>query len=176
MNENILEIINVYIKEFADAPHGEAPELSPEITKILRAKPEEVFEIISNDLYKRPENMDLRDIGSPSGRLLTTVVDLIPELVIPKMTKGFWGTRYLYISSAVTSKSPIYISTIIDLLTDRSIYIKALILDSIIDWQHLRVPEAIPKFEKLSKMKSFQNSDIDRELLEKAWKCVVSSL
>ena len=175
MNENILRTMNTYIKDFADSPRGEYPEPSLETIKILREEPKEVFEIITNDLYEKPAGIDIRDISRPVGRILSAIADLIPELLIPKMTTGFWGIRYLYISSAVASKSPIYVSTIIDLLTDRSIYIKTLILRHIINWPHLQVPEAIPKFEKLSKMKSFQNSKMDRELLKEAWQCVIAA-
>ncbi|MCP4141878.1 MAG: hypothetical protein GY755_16650 [Chloroflexi bacterium] len=173
MNEKLLTTINTYIKDFANSMKVEYIEPSAETTNELRENPEEVFEIVSNDLYTKPENIDIRDISMPLANLLIAVADLIPNLLISKMTKGDSGSRFLYISSAAASKSPIYIPTIVDLLTDRSIYIKTLILRLITDWPHLRVHETIPKFEKLSKMKSFQNSRMDRELLEKAWKCVV---
>ena len=169
-------MISDYLKDFADTPHRKHPEPSPEIIELLRKKPDESFNVIEKGLFQKPENLDPRDFYDQLCRLLITFADLIPNLLIPKMTNGFWGARYLYISSAAASKSPIFVPTIIDLLTDRSIYIKTLVLQLIVQWSHLQIPEAMPKFDKLSKMKSFQNSQIDRELLAQARQCVVSNL
>lgn len=175
-NRKILEIVSAYLQEYADAPHGKYPEPSSEIVEFLRKNPNESFDVIVNGLFQRPQNLDPRDLDDPLCRLLSAFVDLVPDLLIPKMTDGFWASRYLYISSAAVSKSPVFIPTIINLLTDRSIYIKSLVLQLIIQWSHLQVPEAMPIFEKLSKMKSFQNSEIDRKLLEQAKQCGSSSL
>jgi hypothetical protein len=177
MNKNdISEMISAYLKEYADSP-GNKP--LPDTVKALRRDPEEAFRVIG-DLeqgnFQKPENLDPRDLDAPVFQLLITFVDLVPELVIPKMTNGFWGARYPYIQSAAWSKSTVFVPTIVDLLTDRSIYIKTLILDLIIQCPHLQVPEAMPKLEKLSKMKSFQESEQDRELLEKAKQCVASRM
>ena len=175
-NRKFLEIVSAYLQEYADAPHGKYPEPSSEIVELLRKNPNESFDVIVNGLFQKPHNLDPRDLGDPLCRLLSTFVDLVPDLLTPKMTDGFWASRYLYISSAAVSKSPVFIPTIINLLTDRSIYIKSLVLQLIIQWSHLQVPETMPIFEKLSKMKSFQNSEIDRKLLEQAKQCVSSRL
>ncbi len=45
-----------------------------------------------------------------------------------------------------------------------------------LQWLHLRIPEAMPKFDRLSKVKSFQDSQMDRELLEQARQSVSASL
>lgn len=175
-NRKILEIVSAYLQEYADAPHGKYPEPSSETVEILRKNPNESFDVIVNGIFQKPQNLDPRDLDDPLCRLLSTFADLVPDLLTPKMTDGFWASRYLYISSAAVSKSPIFIPTIISLLTDRSIYIKTLVLQLINQWSHLQVPEAMPLLEKLSKMKSFQNSDRDRELLVQAKKCVLSKL
>jgi hypothetical protein len=172
-NSKISEMISAYLQVYADTPYTKP---SSEIVEFLRKNPDESFNVITNNLFQKPENLDFRDLDSPLFLLLVAFADLVPDLLIPKMTSGFWGTRYLYIQSAAGSKSPVFISTIISLLTDRSIYIKSLILNLIIQWSHLQVPETIPIFEKLSKMKSFQNSEIDRKLLEQAKQCVLSKL
>jgi hypothetical protein len=168
------ELISVYLQLYADAPYGKYPEPSPEIIDTLRKNPGESFGVITNDLFEKPKNLDPRDLGAPLCKLLATFVDLVPDLLIPKMTDGFWASRYLYISSTALSKSPIFVSTVINLLTDRSIYIKSLVLELIIRYPHLQTPEAMSKFEKLGKMKSFQNSKINKELLERAIQCVSS--
>ncbi len=173
---NISEIIFRYLQEFADAPYNKYPNPSSSIVEVLRKNPSESFQVIANGLFQKPENLDFRDMDNPLCRLLITFADLVPELLIQKMTAGFWAARYLYISSAAACKAPVFIPVIINLLTDRSMYIKTLVLDLVITYPHLQIPEAMPKLEKLSKMKSFQNSEMDRKLLEKATQCVHSNL
>jgi hypothetical protein len=172
-NAKISEIVSAYLQVYADVPYTEP---SSELVEFLRENPDESFAVIANGLFQKPENLDFRDLDSPLFLLLVAFADLVPDVLIQKMTIGFWGTRYLYISSAAASKSSVFIPTIINLLTDRSIYIKTLVLDLIIQWPHLRTPDVIPQLDKLSKMKSFQNSEIDRKLLEQARQCVVSRL
>lgn len=141
----------------------------------LRENPEETFHVITDNLFEVPPALDFRDLDAPLGQLLASVADLVRDLLIPKMTKGFWGTRWLYISSAAASQSPHFTPTIIGLLLDRSIYVKTLVLNLILQWPHLRVSEAMPKLEKLSGMKAFQDSEMDRELLEKVKQSILSS-
>lgn len=175
-NTNLSNIVSDYLRDYAGAPYGIYPNPSSEIVDFLRKNPKRSFETIANGVFLRPQNLDPRDLGAPLCKLLTSIVDLVPNLLIPRMTKGFWASRYLYISSAAQSKSPLFIPTIINLLEDRSIYIKSHVLGLIVELPHLQVFEAMAKFEKLSKMKSFQNSENDRKLLEKAKMCVSSRL
>jgi hypothetical protein len=182
-NNTISEVISTYLKEFdasskkyANDPQRKYPDPSSQTVKLLRQMPNEALNAIETGLYEKPENLDPRDLSHPLSRLLVTFVDLIPELLISRMTSGYSGSKWTYIQCAAASKSPVFVPIIIDLLTDRSIYIKTLILELIIDCPHLQVPEAMPKFEKLSKMKSFQNSPMDLELLEKARQCVAARL
>ena len=171
-SSKIFEIVSTYLQVYANTPYTEP---SSEIVEFLRKDPDESFNVIAENLYQKPDNLDFRDLDDPICRLLIKFADLVPDLLIQKMTAGFWASRILYISSAAASKSPIFIPTIINLLTDRSIHIKTLVLNLIINFSHLQVPEALPKFEKLNKMKSFQNSEIDRKLLEQAKQCVFSN-
>lgn len=170
--DRITEYLNVY----ANAPRNKHPVPSPSLVKFFRKHPEESFLAIANNSFQAPQNLDFRDLDDPLCRLLLTFVDLIPNLVVPQMTKGFWASRFLYISSAAASKSTVFIPTIIDLMTDRSIYIKTLVLQLIIQYPHLHVSKTIPNFEKLSKQKSFKESEMDRKLLEKAIQSVSSTL
>jgi hypothetical protein len=172
-NDKISEIVSTYLQVYADDPYTEP---SSELVEFLRENPDESLDVIANGLFRKPENLDFRDLDSPLFLLLVAFADLVPDVLIQKMTIGFWGTRYLYISSAAASKSSVFIPAIINLLTDRSIYIKTLVLELIIQWPHLRTPEVIPQFDKLSKLKPFQNSEIDRKLLEQARQCVASHL
>ncbi len=176
MNNSVCEVISDYLKDFADTSLSKRLEPSLEVVDALRKNPDDAFQVIANGLYQKPENLDFRDLDDPLFRLLTTFVDLVPEVVIPKMTKGFWGGRYLYIQCAAASKAPIFVPTIINLLADRTIYIKILVLQLILQYPHLQVPEAMPQFEKLGKMKSFQDSEADRQLLEQAKQCVASKI
>jgi hypothetical protein len=111
-------------------------------------------------------------LDDPLCRVLAIAADLVPQLLIPKMTGGYWAARYFYVSAAARSGSASFIPTIVGLLTDRSIYIKTLVLELIVAWPHLRVAAVLPKLEKLAKMKSFARPDMDRHLLEKARRCV----
>lgn len=173
---SISDKVVMYLQEFADAPYGKYPVPSSKLVKFLRTNPRESFKVIANGSFQKPENLDFRDIDEPLCRLLITFVDLVPDLLISKMINGYWGARYLYISSAAASKSPTFVPTILDLLTDRSIYIKWLVLDLVVAYPHLQVPEAMPKLEKLSKMKSIQDWEMGQKLLERAKQCVSSKL
>lgn len=175
-NKNIPDKIFAYLKTYADSPYGKYPEPSSELVKFLRRNPRESFNIIASYSFQKPENLDFRDMGDPLCSLLKTFVDLVPDLLIPKMTIGFWGARYLFISSAAASKSSKFIPTIVSLLTDRSFYIKLLVLDLVVFYPHLQIPEVLPKLEKLSKMKSIQDSERCQKLLEQAKQCISSKL
>lgn len=175
-NTSIPEKVTAYLQEYADAPYRKEPEPSSKFVKFLRENPRESFNVIASYSFQKPENLDFRDMSDPLCRLLITFVDLVPDLLIPKMTVGFWGARYLYISSAAASKSPIFIPTIVNLLTDRSYYIKWLVLELVVTYSHLQIPEVTPKLERLSKMKSIQDSEICQKLLERAKHCVSSRL
>ena len=157
-----------YLKVYADAALGDIPNPSSEIIEVMREEPEEAFNVIADYQGKRPRNLDPRDMDAPLGRLLEQIADLVPELFISRMTSGYWASRYPFICSAAASKSEVFVPTILNLLADRSIYIKTLVLDLIPEMPHLQVPEALPKFERLEKMKSFLNSDYDKKRLEKA--------
>ena len=171
-SSNISELISEYLEMYANSPSRNHPEPASETVRMLRKHPEEAFRIIDTDAFQKPENLDPRDLDDPLFRLLVTFADVIPDLLIARMTSGFWGARYTYIQCAAASKCQDFVPTLINLLTDRSIYIKTLILRLITECPHLQVPEAMPKLDKLSKMKSFQAPSMDRELLEKARQCV----
>ncbi len=167
-NLSVSDKVFAYLKIFADAPYRKESEPSSELVKFLRKNPRESFNVIASYSFQKPENLDFRDMGDLLCRLLKTFVDLVPDLLIPKMTVGFWGARYLFISSAAASKSPTFIPIIVNLLTDRSFYIKWLVLDLVVAYPHLQIPEVLPKLEKLSKMKSIQDSERCRKLLDQA--------
>jgi hypothetical protein len=175
-NSNISKIISEYLRTYANSSFRKRPEPSSETVRTIRKYPKTTFRIIDTGAFQKPENLDPRDLDSPLFRLLVTFADLIPELLIPKMTNGFWGARYAYIQCAAASKSLDFVPTLIDLLTDRSIYVKTLMLRLIIECPHLQIPDAMPKLDKLSKMKSFQEPSIDRELLDKARQCVAAKM
>lgn len=168
MKNNIKELIFAYLKAYADVNRAPYPDPLPATIKALRQNPKQAFDIIADFRGPLPANLDFRDADAPLCRLLSIIADLVPELLIPRMTTGYWASRYLFVSAAAGSKSPKFIPTIIELLTDRSIYIKTLVLQLIIDLPHLQVPEANPKLEKLGKMKSIQQSAMDSELLDRA--------
>ncbi len=169
-----LDIIAAYLKIWSKAPFGEYPDPPSEIVDELRAIPEEVFNTIAE--YNGPRyHIDPRDLDMPLGILLSKIADLVPHLFIPRMTEGFWGARYMYIGAAAESQTSIYKDTFVQLLTDRSIYIKTLILRLISELPHLQVHEMIPQLEKLRKMKSFQKDDKDKGLLDKTFDAVLSN-
>ncbi len=145
-----------YLKEYADSMPGVCTDPSLDTTSYLREYPEESFYVIANYSGKFPENLDPRDLGDPLGRLLSNIADLVPDLLVPRMTSGFWASRYLFICSAAASKFGVFVPIIISLLNDRSIYIKSLVLGLIVQWPHLQVTEALPILNRLSGLKSFQ--------------------
>ncbi len=166
MDDDISNIISAYLEAYAYGHRNP----SDDIIRIIKKNPKQAFNAIAEFSGPLPNNLDFRDINDPLCRLLLNIADSVPDLMIPRMINGYWASRYLFISSAAASESLKFIPTLIDLLTDRSIYIKTLILQLIINWPHLQVSEMIPKLEKLSKMKSFQNADEDQALLEQATK------
>lgn len=159
----VYEYLNIY----AEAQPGAAPDPSPDTISTLREYSEASFEVIADYSGKRPENLDPRDLSEPLGRLLSNIADLVPDLLVPRMTKGFWASRFLFICGAAASEAEVFVPTIVELLTDRSVYIKNLVLDLIAQWPHLQVPDTLPKLKKLEGMKSYQN-EYGRERLEKA--------
>ena len=167
----IEDVIFEYLKEYVDSSQRKP---STATVSMLRKKPEESFSVIADYSGKLPQKLDPRDLNEPLGRLLLCIIDLIPALLIPRMTSGFWASRYLFIGSAAASKAELFVPTIIDLLSDRSIYVKNLVLTLIAQYPHLRVPDALPKLEKLSGMKSYKN-DYDRQYLEKALAAVAKA-
>lgn len=169
---NISNIVSAYLQEYVNSKGDKYPNPSAEAIQVFRESPVDTFDVIDKSQFHKPENLDFRDLDDPIFRILVTFVDLIPDLLISKMTKGFWGTRYTYIQCAAATKSPAFIHPIVDLLTDRSIYIKTLVLELITMYPHLQIEETLPKFEKLKTMKTFQDSSMDKELLEKAIQCV----
>jgi hypothetical protein len=169
----VSETISAYLQVYADTPYTDP---SPELVQALREQPEAFVTAISDNQFQKPANLDFRDMDDPLCRLLVPCADLVPDLIIPKMTTGFWATRFLYISSAAASTAPVFVPTLLQLLTDRSVYIQTLLLELILRWPHLQVPEALPQFEKLSQLKTFQTSAMDQELLERAKHCVLAAL
>jgi hypothetical protein len=168
MNNSISDIILTYLKTYSEDPLNKRSNPTTSTIGTLRNNAEASFNTIINYNGPIPTKLDPRDLDEPFGKLLSSIADLVPDLLISKMTNGYWGSRYLFISSAAASKSSKFVSTIINLLLDRSIYVKTLVLNLIIQWPHLQIIEALPLIEKLSKMKAFQKSGIDRDLLDEA--------
>jgi hypothetical protein len=167
----VATVIQNYLKLWAKAPLGEYPEPPSDIVEVLRSLPETSFNAIAE--YKGPlYHMDPRDAPTPLGILLSRIADLVPDLLIPQMTEGFWAKRYMYINAAAMSQSSLYDSTLAQLLRDRSIYIKTLVLQLILDWPHLRTHEMLPHLEKLRSMKTFQKNNADRDILYKVFAVV----
>ena len=165
------DIITEYLKMWSKSPHNDPTSM---MVDELRSKPEETFNAIIE--YNGPRyHIDPRDIDMPMGILLSKIADLVPHLFIPHMTEGFWGSRYMYIGAAAECQASIYKDIFVQLLTDRSTYIKTLILRLIIEWPHLQTEEMIPQLEKLRQMKSFQKDNMDKELLNKAFDVVLSN-
>jgi hypothetical protein len=176
MNDELPERISAYLQRFGGKIYPKHPDPPAPLVEELRRRPEEAFEVVVKGLYIKPEQLDFRDLDDPLNRLLSAFAELIPDRLIPKMTEGYWASRYLFITAAATSKSPLFVPTLVDLLLDRSIYIKTLVLRLILDWPHLRVAQAAAKLEKLAGMKSFQRPGMDRELLEKARGCLAAAM
>jgi hypothetical protein len=168
MSKEIADVIYAYLKVYSDAPLRGVPDPSSETISVLRKNPKESFRLIADYRGKRPRHLDPRDLGDPLVRLLAGIADLVPELLLARMSKGFWVSRYLFICAAAASQSQQFVPSILGLLVDRSIYIKTLVLRLIAQWPHLQVADALPNLEKLSKMKTFQDSDFNQGFLEKA--------
>jgi Xaa-Pro aminopeptidase len=167
IEDEIYEYLNAYADSSLRNP-------APATIAILRKNPKESFSVIADYSGRQPNKLDPRDLNEPLGRLLLSITDLIPDLLISRMTSGFWASRYLFIGSAAASKADLFVPTIVDLLSDRSIYVKNLVLSLIVQYPHLQVPETLPKFEKLSRMQSYKN-DYDRQHLEKAMTAVAKA-
>jgi len=136
------------------------------IVRSLRKRPDDAFAAITEHqglLF----HIDPRDISDPLGQLLSQIADLVPELMIPRMTNGFWASRYMFISAAAASEAEVFVPTFFRLITDRSVYIKGLMLHLILHFPHLQVREALPQLKRLEEMKSFQScTRRDRENLK----------
>ena len=148
LQQSVAEHLEAWSKSVSAKP-------TSSVVRSLRERPEETFAAITE--YQGPYfHIDPRDISDPLGQLLSHIADLVPELMIPRMTNGFWATRYMFISAAAASESAVFVPTLIQLITDRSVYIKGLLLHLMVHFPHLQVREALPQLERLQQMKSFQ--------------------
>ena len=159
LQQSIAEHLKAWSKSVSAKP-------SSSVVRSLRDRPKEAFAAITE--YQGPYfHIDPRDISDPLGQLLSHIAGLVPELMIPRMTNGFWASRYMFISAAAASESEVFVPTLIQLITDRSVYIKGLLLHLILHFPHLQVREALPQLKRLEEMKSFKScTPRDRENLK----------
>ena len=162
------DAVNSYLHEYAHARVGDCPQPTGEVIQLLRESPEESFnELLACLGEARPCTIDPRDIDIPIGKLLMHIANLLPELIIEKLSETGSHHRSMYIHSAAASQDVVFVSHLLDLLKSRSKFVKDCVLLEISRWPHLQVPEAVPLVENLSKQKSF-TSAFDRRELEKA--------
>lgn len=102
---NLHQSIAQYLKAWSQSVSAK-PEAS--IVKRLRDRPEEAFVLITK--YDGPRyHIDPRDIDDPLAHLLSEIADLVPHLLIPRMTEGFWASLYVHLgrgSVSLRSLSP----------------------------------------------------------------------
>jgi hypothetical protein len=136
----------------------------------LTRRPEAAFRALLG--YRGPYPAPLHPIDVHADHLRVLLTELLrrrPALLLGRDLSALGpGQRHLVLNAAIGAEDPRFTPVILAGLKDRSVYVRLLVADALVQHERLRAREARLELRRLLALKSVASSEYDREHFQQA--------